>query len=72
MCYSVDSKRVGAVCKRFRKETLQRSVRDVAEALGYCPGVVYQFEAGNNRNYVILLWYLSQGLKPNWIFEEVE
>lgn len=70
--FIVDSKRVGDVCKRFRKETLQRSVREVAETLGYCRGVVYQFEAGNNHNYTILLWYLSQGLKPDWIFEEVE
>ena len=57
-----DSKTVGRICKRFRKEKTNLTQSDVARELCYVKTNVSAFENGRNNNANILLWYIMRGL----------
>lgn len=65
---TVQTRRVGAICKKFREE-LGCFQSDVAIETGYSKENVSSFETGRNDNYRILLWYLSHGLN---LLKEIE
>lgn len=58
----MNMKKLGAMCKKFRlsKGFLQS---DVATACGCSRENIAAFEQGRNDSAVILLWYISKGLK---------
>lgn len=58
---TVQTRRVGAICKKFR-ESMGCLQSDVAIETSYSKENVSSFETGRNDNYRILLWYLSHGL----------
>lgn len=58
---TVQTRRVGAICKKFR-ENMGCLQSDVAIETCYSKENVSSFETGRNDNYRILLWYLSHGL----------
>lgn len=53
---------VGADCRKLRHEKGLR-LKDVAQETGYSVENIQAFERGRNRNALILLWYLYNGLK---------
>lgn len=56
---------VGADCRKLRHEKGLR-LKDVAQETGYAVETIQSFERGRNRNVLILLWYLKNGLQLKW------
>ena len=55
---------IGSCCKKFR-HMLGYTQQEVAFELGTTRENVAKFESGQNRNYVILLWYVLHDMKIN-------
>ena len=55
---------IGSCCKKFR-HMLGYTQQEVAFELGTTRENVAKFESGQNRNYVILLWYALHGMIIN-------
>lgn len=55
-------KKIGSICRRYRKIVLQKNLRDVAIEMGYSVENISAFENGRNDNCLILLWYMKNGL----------
>lgn len=55
---------IGSCCKKFR-HMLGYTQHEVAFELGTTRENVAKFESGQNRNYVILLWYVLHDMKIN-------
>lgn len=53
---------IGSCCKKFR-HMLGYTQQEVAFELGTTRENVAKFESGQNRNYVILLWYVVHDMK---------
>ena len=53
---------IGSCCKKFR-HMLGYTQQEVAFELGTTRENVAKFESGQNRNYVILLWYVFHDMK---------
>lgn len=59
---------IGRCCKEFRVEHGYYQI-DVARDTGYSVENISAFETGRNDNARILLWYFSQGMKYEYLFE---
>ena len=55
---------IGSCCKKFR-HMLGYTQQEVDFELGTTRENVAKFESGQNRNYVILLWYVLHDMKIN-------
>lgn len=64
-------KRCGKLCAEYRRETLGKTQKDVAQDLGYSVENIASFEQGRNDNLLILLWYIKHGLLENHDIEEI-
>lgn len=53
---------IGSTCKKFR-HMLGYTQQEVAFELGTTRENVAKFESGQNRNYIILLWYVLHDMK---------
>lgn len=58
----MDMRRLGAMCKQYRKYTLKVSQRELAGDIGVTGQNVSAFERGRNNNARILLWYIEHGI----------
>lgn len=65
----VNNKDIGYRCKCFRIAN-GYTLEDVGNDTGYTKFNVWHFEAGNNDNMRILLWYLSKGMRSDFLTEE--
>lgn len=52
---------LGEICKKYRKK-INRTLADVAYDTGYSIANISKFENNKNYNYLILLWYVENGL----------
>lgn len=52
---------LGEVCKNYRKK-VGKKLSDVAFDTGYSIANISKFENDKNYNYLILLWYVENGL----------
>lgn len=52
---------LGEICKSYRK-TLNKKLTDVAHDTCYSVANISKFENNKNYNYLILLWYVKNGL----------
>lgn len=66
----VDSRKVGRLCKEYRKEFTDFRQIDVGLDLGYSQENIASYEQGRNNNFTILLWYINQGLDIDMILKE--
>ena len=55
---------IGSYCKKFR-HMLGYTQQEVAFQLGTTRENIAKFESGQNRNYIILLWYVLHDMKIN-------
>ena len=53
---------VGSCCKKYR-HMLGYTQQEVAYELGTTRDNIAKFESGQNRNYLILLWYVLHDFK---------
>ena len=58
----MDMRRLGVMCKNYRKYTLKVSQRKLACDIGVTGQNVSAFERGKNNNARILLWYIEHGM----------
>ena len=66
----VDSRKVGRLCKSFRKNFTNYRQIDVGLDLGYSQENIASYEQGRNNNFTILLWYISKGLDIDALLKE--
>lgn len=52
---------LGTICKNYRKK-IKKKLSDVAYDTGYSIANISKFENDKNYNYLILLWYVENGL----------
>lgn len=52
---------LGEICKKYRKK-INKTLSDVAFDTGYSIANISKFENNKNYNYLILLWYVENGL----------
>lgn len=52
---------LGKICKKYRKK-INKTLSDVAFDTGYSIANISKFENNKNYNYLILLWYVENGL----------
>lgn len=52
---------LGEICKSYRKK-IGKKLSDVAFDTGYSIANISKFENDKNYNYLILLWYVENGL----------
>lgn len=52
---------LGEICKKYRKK-INKTLSDVAYDTGYSIANISKFENNKNYNYLILLWYVENGL----------
>lgn len=52
---------IGEICKKYRMK-INRTLSDVAYETGYSISNIWKFENNANYNYMILLWYVKNGL----------
>lgn len=52
---------LGKICKSHRKK-INKTLSDVAYDTGYSIANISKFENNKNYNYLILLWYVENGL----------
>lgn len=55
---------IGTCCKRYRQK-IGYTQQEMAFELGTTRENIAKFESGQNRNYVILLWYVLHDMKIN-------
>lgn len=52
---------LGEICRKYRKK-INKTLSDVACDTGYSIANISKFENNKNYNYLILLWYVENGL----------
>lgn len=65
----LDCKRIGKICKAWRRGNTPASQAIVGEEIGFSRPAVENFENGKNDSMIILLWYLKRGMPLYLLFE---
>ncbi len=60
-----DYKKLGLMCKKYRRSKLKKTQSEVAEDLQLTISSISMFENGNSRSADILLYYLINGFPTN-------
>ena len=58
---------IGHRCKHYRKFVLKCTQEDVSRETGFSTSNISAFETGRNDSALIFLWYLSHGVKLEYV-----
>lgn len=68
---SINTKDFGKACKRYR-EDIGLTQKELSEQSGITRDNISKFEQGLNRNYQILMEYVTRGFDIDFFLMEVE
>lgn len=60
---------LGEICKNYRKK-IKKTLADVAYDTDYSVANISKFENNKNFNYMILLWYVENGMDLLELYRE--
>jgi transcriptional regulator with XRE-family HTH domain len=67
----INTKAIGAKCAYYRKKILGKSQQQVANEVFVDRSLVSNFENGTNTSYIILSWYISNGILETFSLREM-